>query len=328
MAYKGKPDYYEILGVSKNATSDEIKKAFRKKARTAHPDAGGSEEEFKRINEAYEVLSDERKRKAYDAYGTASSPFGNAGGGYGANGGASPFGNGGWSVHTGYGDVSGDAGDWSDILEMLRNIGMATSGRGDESDGWSSVYSAPFDAWSSAAGRSQRGSASAASRSSAPKTADEYAVSVSLSDLLNGRKVRIEMPGFAADGGAKKIDVKVPPDRGISPSVRVKRESGRGDAVIRFETVVPDGVEIDGDDIRMDARIPFPVAVAGGKRTFAVPSGRTISLTIPPMTKAGSVFSVKGEGIGENGRCLLRAVIDIPADLTEEEKKAIADMVR
>ena len=81
-----KPDYYKTLGVSKNATADEIKKAFRKKARENHPDAGGDEEKFKDINEAYEVLSDEKKRKIYDQYGTADQnqiPFswGNGAGG-------------------------------------------------------------------------------------------------------------------------------------------------------------------------------------------------------------------------------------------------------
>ena len=62
-------DYYDVLGVPKTATADDIKKAFRKLARKHHPDAGGSEERFKEINEAYEILSDDEKRKQYDEYG-------------------------------------------------------------------------------------------------------------------------------------------------------------------------------------------------------------------------------------------------------------------
>ena len=66
------PDYYKTLGVPRTATADEIKKAFRKLARTHHPDAGGDEAKFKELNEAYEVLSDDKKRKLYDQYGTAN----------------------------------------------------------------------------------------------------------------------------------------------------------------------------------------------------------------------------------------------------------------
>ena len=77
-------NYYDILGVPKTASADEIKKAFRKSARKHHPDAGGSEEKFKELNEAYEVLSDKEKRSQYDQFGQY---FGGSGGpGYGAPG--------------------------------------------------------------------------------------------------------------------------------------------------------------------------------------------------------------------------------------------------
>ena len=119
----GKPDYYKTLGVSKNATADEIKKAYRKAARENHPDAGGDEEKFKDINEAYEVLSDEKKRKIYDQYGTADQsqiPF-NWGGGTG-----------GASVN--FEDIFGGAGGWADILERLRN------GEGAFGTDWARYY--------------------------------------------------------------------------------------------------------------------------------------------------------------------------------------------
>ena len=85
----GAPNYYEILGVSRTANGDEIKKAYRKLARQYHPDAGGDEEKFKQVNEAYEVLSDDKKRQMYDQFGTANenqipygggNPFGGAAG--------------------------------------------------------------------------------------------------------------------------------------------------------------------------------------------------------------------------------------------------------
>ena len=101
-----KPDYYKTLGVSKNATADEIKKAYRKMARENHPDAGGDEEKFKDINEAYEVLSDEKKRELYDRYGTADQnrvPYG-----WGGGSGGQTF---------TFEDLFGGAGSWSEILE-------------------------------------------------------------------------------------------------------------------------------------------------------------------------------------------------------------------
>ena len=105
-----KPDYYKTLGVSKNATPDEIKKAFRKLARKNHPDAGGDEAKFKEINEAYEVLSDEKKRKLYDQYGTANEN-------------QIPSGWGGQAINMDdlFGGGVGGFGSWSDILESIRN---------------------------------------------------------------------------------------------------------------------------------------------------------------------------------------------------------------
>lgn len=115
-------NYYDILGVKKDASADEIKKAFRRLARKHHPDAGGDEEKFKQINEAYEVLSDGEKRSQYDQYGqyfAGGVPPGYGGGGYaGAGGGAGGFGGfggPGGGVH--YQSVNvGDLGDLGDIF--------------------------------------------------------------------------------------------------------------------------------------------------------------------------------------------------------------------
>ena len=107
------PDYYKTLGVPRTATADEIKKAFRKLARKHHPDAGGDEAKFKELNEAYEVLSDEKKRALYDQYGTANEnqiPQG-WGGGQGFNV-EDIFGGGG---------AGGFGGSWADILESIRH---------------------------------------------------------------------------------------------------------------------------------------------------------------------------------------------------------------
>jgi molecular chaperone DnaJ len=114
-------NYYEVLGIPKSASADEIKKAFRRLARKHHPDAGGAEEKFKEINEAYEVLSDPEKRSQYDQYGAyyaggAPPPGPGAGGGYGGPfggpGGGSP---GGFS----YSNVDMGVGDLGDLFGSM-----------------------------------------------------------------------------------------------------------------------------------------------------------------------------------------------------------------
>ena len=114
-----KRDYYDILGVSKGAGKDEIKKAFRKAAVEHHPDKGGEEAKFKEINEAYEVLSDDKKKAAYDQFGHAAGAH-QAGGGAGAD----PFGGfgggpGGFNVDFDFSGMGGQGGNLNDIFEMF-----------------------------------------------------------------------------------------------------------------------------------------------------------------------------------------------------------------
>ncbi len=99
-------DYYAVLGVSKTAGEDEIKRAFRKKAHELHPDKGGDAEKFKKLNEAYQVLSDTEKRRQYDTFGAAG--VGNGGGGYSGNQGFEGFDFGSFSFGGGFGDIFGD----------------------------------------------------------------------------------------------------------------------------------------------------------------------------------------------------------------------------
>ena len=164
------PDYYKTLGVSKNATAEEIKKAYRKIARENHPDAGGDEEKFKDINEAYEVLSDDKKRKLYDQYGTANEnqiPL------TGAAAGAAP--------HMELRGLFGGAG-WTDILERLRN------GEGAFGTGWD------FGGFGG-------GSDSAADRPAGPRPRKgqdtTVTLEVSFDEAFKGTKKRVtvRMPG-------------------------------------------------------------------------------------------------------------------------------------
>src|SRR6188472_376540 len=97
-------DYYEVLGLNKSASNDEIKKAYRRLAVKHHPDQGGSEEKFKEVAEAYEVLKDEKKRQRYDQFGHAGVGNGASGGGYGGQDPFAGFGQG-QSVNFDFGDL-------------------------------------------------------------------------------------------------------------------------------------------------------------------------------------------------------------------------------
>jgi curved DNA-binding protein len=169
------PDYYKTLGVDRNASQEEIKKAFRKQARQHHPDAGGDESKFKEINEAYEVLSDEKKKALYDQYGTANEnqiPWGGAGGAaswadiFGGAGGAAGVGGAGFNV--------------SDIFSNIRS--------GDGAFGSN---------WDFNVNRAQKGQDV------------NVTLNVSFDEAFNGttKKVTVRVPGQSS---SETIEVKVP----------------------------------------------------------------------------------------------------------------------
>lgn len=113
-------DYYSLLGVSKNASEDDIKRAFRKKAHELHPDKGGDAEQFKKVNEAYQVLSDKEKRRQYDMFGAAG-----VGGGAGGYGGRPDYGYGFGGFDFGQSDFGFSFGGFADIFSDVFGAAMA-----------------------------------------------------------------------------------------------------------------------------------------------------------------------------------------------------------
>lgn len=327
-----KPDYYKTLGVSKSATADEIKKAFRKLARENHPDAGGDEEKFKEINEAYEVLSDDKKRQLYDQYGTANEnqiPYswgGGAGGG-------------------GYSTVNfSDFGSWQDILEqVLRgegvmgtewNFGGTGAGAGATGTGAAGFGGAPgFGGFGGLNDFSFSGpnGRSGAQAKSAETTAE---LEVTFDEAFRGttKRVSLRVPGR---DGALTLDVKVPAGANDGDRQRFRGQgSGGGDLVITMR-IAPDAVfSRKGADVLETAQVSFADAALGTSIVVPAPDGTKVRVKVPAGTQPGAVLSVRGKGaprVKGSGSGDLKITLDIPVpkpgDLNGAQRKALEDYV-
>lgn len=292
-------NYYDILGVKKNASADEIKKAFRKLAQKHHPDAGGDEETFKNINEAYEVLSDPEKKRQYDRFGTVGNFAGAAGGWPGGQG--WPGGSRSYSYSS-----SGDAGfDWGDIFNNIRN--------GDGAFGSN---------WDFGANRKRKGQDLQAS------------IELSFDEAFKGttKRVSIKVP---STGETESVTVNVPEGAvdGGRLRFRGKGEYGvnggdRGDLLVVTRIRQHPVFSRDKADVLLDLPISIDEAVLGASVVVPTPDGSRVKIRIPQGTQDGRVLRVKGKGakqIKGDGYGDLKAKVQIqsPKSLNAEQKKAM-----
>lgn len=292
---------YEVLGVPQNATEDQIKKAFRSLAVKHHPDAGGDEEEFKQISQAYEVLSDAKKRAEYDKalkYGAYMGGQPGAGGAYGQG-------------------FSGAGMDWSSIIEsILRGEGAFGTDWNPDQTGF-----AGFNGWGQP--RPQRGGDLT------------MTVEVPFDDAFNGasRKVTYRIP---STGETESLTVKIP--AGAVDGGRLRyRERGeyganggvRGDLVVTTRVGSHPFFTRDGADVRMDLPVSMYEAALGAEVVVGAPNGKDIKIKIPAGTQPGKTFRFKGMGApdvknkGQVGSFYVKVVVDVPTDLTDEEREAL-----
>ncbi len=302
-----KPDYYKTLGVSKSATADEIKKAYRKLARENHPDAGGDEEKFKDINEAYEVLSDDKKRQLYDQYGTANAnqiPF-NWGGVGGAGGTTVNF---------------NDFGSWQDILDQVLR------GEGAFGTNWS------FD------GLNDFGFAGNGARTRQPRKGKDTTADLQLTfdEAFNGttKRVKLRIPGRE---GTTELDVKVPAgandgDRQRFRGQGVPGENGgqAGDLVITMRIQPDSRFTRKGADVLTTQQVSMVDAALGTSLVVSAPDGTKVRVKVPAGTQPGTVLSVKGKGAPRvkgsgNGNLKISLDIQVPTDLNDDQRKALED---
>jgi len=290
-------DYYKILGVDKNATEDDIKKAYRKLARKYHPDLNPNDKDahkkFQQINEANEVLSDPEKRKKYDQYGKDwqhAGQFEQARQQY-----QRAPGQGREDFFTGdFGE-----GDFSDFFESL--FGGARTGRGRSSN-------VKF-----------RGE-------------DYHAeLQIQLTDVykthqqtftVNGKNVRITVPAGIEDG--QKIKIKGYGGPGINGGPN-------GDLYITFTIINNTRFKRTGNDLHTTADLDLYTAVLGGETTIDTPDGK-VKLQIKPLTQNNSTIRLKGKGVpvykheGQYGDLYITWQVKLPTHLSEKEKALFTEL--
>lgn len=303
-----KRDYYEVLGVGRNADAKEIKSAYRKLAKKYHPDMNPgdkqAEQKFKEVTEAYNVLSDTEKKKLYDQFGFAAFEEGaSAGQGYGQNTGGG-FGHGFGGFGFGGGDGGGtyreyhfnsSDGNMDDIFgdifgDMFR--GQNAGGFGGQSGhggGFRSHYGGGFaDGFGS--GRQRGGDLQSEVTVSFEEAAFGCEKTIRISDPQNGGRaqtLQVHVPAGIDNGKSIRLKGKGAPGYGGAPA---------GDLLLKVKIEPKEGFERKGMDIYTTAQIPFTTAVFGGEARVATLKG-DVMCRIPEGTQSGGKIRLKGKGI-------------------------------
>lgn len=321
-------DYYEVLGLARSSTADEIKKAYRRLARKFHPDLNksdpGAEGKFKEVQEAYDILADAKKRTAYDQFGhagvnsaaAAEAAAAAAAGGRGAGGFR-------YSTST-PGGATVDFGevDLSDLFENfvggMRGRGGARRQRGAAAGGQS-----PF-------------SAQDVAQPAAPPARGEdirYPVNITFEEALRGTtvEVRLNSPDRRID---ETISVKIPAGVDEGAKIRVGGRGqpgpgGRGDLMIETHIAPHAHFTRQGRDILLD--IPVSASEAAQGAVISVPTiDGQVELRIPAGIGSAKKLRIKGQGVpqrdGTRGDQFCRILIQLPPKLTDEQKKQLAAM--
>lgn len=298
-------DYYQTLGVDKNASAGEIKKAYRKLAMKYHPDHTkgdkASEEKFKKISEAYAVLSDEEKRKQYDTFGSE-----------------------GFSQRFTQEDIFRGF-DFNDILREFGFGGSRNfSGRGGGmrfSFGSGSPYgqSSPFGTY----GQQQ----------AQAKGSDlVYELPLTLQEVITGTSKTIS---FEHKGRAERVTVNIPKGMLTGKKLRLAGKGepspfgGRpGDLYVQSKVIADPRFAIEDRDLVIQKEIRISEALLGTSVSVPTPEGRELSLKVPPGTRHGTKMRLSGHGIpamkgSKRGDLFVRIQISIPKKLTTEQKKII-----
>jgi curved DNA-binding protein len=293
MDYK---DYYKTLGVSRNASTDEIRKAYRKLAMQYHPDRNPgdkqAEERFKEVNEAYQVLSDSQKKAHYDRVGSAYSNWQQRG---------APSGGFDWSqfARGAPGGTRVNVEDFGDDLfsDFFRSIfggmgGVGSTGRGNPAARGNPAY--------------------------------QQQVEISLEDAFKGATLQIQSEG-------KRKKVRIPAGVRTGSKVRVAGAGPNGmDLYLIVQVKEDERFERRGNNLHTTAKVSAFTAILGGEAEVETMTGK-VKLTIPPGTQPEQVFRVAGRGMPQlkspsnKGDLLVRLKVEIPRYLSSKQRELLEE---
>jgi curved DNA-binding protein len=286
-------DYYEVLGVSKTASDDEIKKAYRNLARQFHPDRNPgdkqAEAKFKEIQDSYDVLSDKDKRAQYDQFGFAGGPAGGPGAG------GFPWSGGGFS-----GGVNIDPDQANEIFEQM--FGGGGGGFGDL-----------FGNKRAKGARGGRRAAPAPQTHEIPVPADTAAHGGTLSLRLEDHDVEVKIPAGIQDG-------KV---------LRVKGQgAGGSDLHLKIRIDVPSFFRREGNDVFLEVPLSIAEAVLGSKVDVPTLDGSKLTVKIPPGTSSGPKrLRLRGKGLN-GGDQYIDVKVVAPAHVDDQSRELIEEFAR
>ena len=308
-------EYYEVLGVAKTATADEIKKAYRKLALKHHPDKNpgdkAAEEKFKEISEAYAVLSDAEKRKQYDTFGST-----------------------GFRQRYSQEDIFRNF----DLNDILRQFGFGTGFRGTggfHTGGFRTAGGgSPFEGMF---GQTMRGGGCGGGCGPQPVKGGDltYELTVTLEDVLHGAEKTISL---RQNGRSQNVSVKVP--KGIEDGKRLRlpgkggpSSSGGppGDLYLKVHVADHPVFQRAEDDLVVEQRIPFSEACFGTSIEVATLDGKKFNVRVPPGVQQDAKLRIKGHGlpagpIGHRGDLLVKIAVQVPKSLTPEQEEAVRSL--
>lgn len=290
-----KRDYYEVLGVSKNASDDEIKKAYRKLAVKYHPDKNPGDKEaeakFKEINEAHDVLSDKQKRARYDQFGHAGVG-GASGGAYGGFSG-NPFG-GGFNYNGQTFNFDFGGGGLDDILGNLFGFGAAGSRR------------------------PRRG---ADYQTSVVLTFEEAIFGTTKTVTVDGTDLKVKIPAGIDDG----MSIRLRGKGGPAPEGGTER----GDLYVRVRVKPHKSLTREGAIILSEEKIDMVDAALGCEIDVETVDGK-ITMKVPAGTQSGTPFKLSGHGVpfradGDRGPHIVTIIVETPKNLSRKQKELLEE---